>query len=311
MWTRTGRFLTVASVASAVMIVRLVAWQQEPVYPLPEKSGPLRKALLLLRESKTAEARKDLEEQRRQRPNDAELLYQIARSYLIDFYRQQAPEQRRISLGLAMETLNAVLKANPDHIPALRAKAVIHARAELLYYDPNLSYQLAARVAKLEPHANAFLLNLSEWMSSELRFTHESGHRVPHDPLLGLDRSLELLEQVIDGAIPYSNEESAALFLMGNTLSRRGNFRDAIKSYEQLLQRNVTLDQRMSALREMGASYYRMGDYVEAARKYYEAMQWRRNAVDQYLFTLALGQIGGPKPPLPDSALFPLETHPV
>ena len=299
------------ALAGALMIVRLLAWQQEPVYPLPEKSGPLRNALLLLRDGKTADARKDLEEQRRQRPNDPEVIYQIARSYLLDFYRQQAPEQRRVSLGLAMETLNAVLKLNPDHIPALRAKAVIHARAELLYYDPNLSYQLAARVAKLEPHANAFLLNLSEWMSGEVRFTNESGHRVPHDPLLGLDRSLELLEQVIDGAIPYSNEESAALFLMGNTLSRRGNFREAIKSYEQLLQRNVTLDQRMAALREMGACYYRMGDYVEAARKFYEATQWRRNSVDQYLFTLALGQIEGPKPPLPDNSLFPLETHPV
>src|SRR5882724_1772540 len=286
-----------------------MAWQQEAVYPLAEKEGPLRKALLLLRESKTADARKDLEEQRRQRPGDAEVLYQIARSYLLDFYRQQAPEQRRISLGLAMETLNAVLKLNQDHIPALRAKAVIHARAELLYYDPNLSYELAARVARLEPHANAFLLNLSEWMSGEVRFTNESGHRVPHDPLMGLDRSIELLEQVIDGAIPYSNEETAALFLMGNTLSRRGNFRAAIRYYEQELQRNVTLDQRMASLREMGASYYRMGDYTEAARKYYEALQWRRNPVDQYLFTLALDQVGGPRPPLPDFALFPLDTH--
>src|SRR5262245_38651135 len=110
MRTRTLRLLVLAATVSTVVMVRSLAWQQEPVYPLPEKSGPLRKALLLLRESKTAEARKDLEEQRRQRPNDAELLYQIARSYLIDFYRQQAPEQRRISLGLAMETLNAVLK---------------------------------------------------------------------------------------------------------------------------------------------------------------------------------------------------------
>src|SRR5437588_3511096 len=198
-----------------------MAWQPAPAaafYPLPEKSGPLRKALLLLRESKTAEARKELEEQRKQRPTDAEVLYQIARSYLLDFYRQQAPEQRRISLGLAMETLNSALKLDPSHIPALRAKAVIHARAELLYYDPNLSYELAARVAKLEPHANAFLLNLSEWMSGEVRFTQESGHRVPHDPLIGLDRSIELLEQVIDDSLPYSNEESAALFLMGNRL---------------------------------------------------------------------------------------------
>jgi len=129
--------------------------------PLPERAGPLRKAMLLLRESKTVEARRELEGQRKLRPDDAEVLYQIARSYLLDFYRGTDAEKRRVSLGLAMETLNAVLKLNPDHIPALRAKAVIHARAELLYYDPNLSYELAARIAKLEPHANAFLLNLS------------------------------------------------------------------------------------------------------------------------------------------------------
>ena len=69
---------------------------------MPEKTGPLRKAFLLLRESKTAEARQDLEEQRKQRSNDAEVLYQIARSYLLDFYRLQNAEQRRVSLGLAM-----------------------------------------------------------------------------------------------------------------------------------------------------------------------------------------------------------------
>ena len=282
-----------------------------PAYPLPEKPSPLRQAMLLLRESKTAEARRELEAQRRLHPDDPEILYQIARSYLIDFYRLQSPEQRRVSLGLAMETLDAALKADPDHIPALRAKAVIHARAELLYYDPNLSYELAARVAKLEPHANAFLLNLTEWMCGEVRFTAESGHRVPHDPLLGLDRSIELLEQVIDAAIPYSNEETAAYFLMGNTLSRRGNFADAIRYYQQELQRNVTLEQRMSTLREMGAAYYRMGDYTEAARKFYEATQWRRNPVDQYLFTLSLNLVPGPRPPLPESAIFPLDPHPV
>ena len=180
--------------------MRSSAWQQDHRprlrTPLPEKTGPLRKALLLLREGKTAEARKELEAQRKQRPNDAEVLYQIARSHLLDFYTLRDPEQRRVSLALAMETLGDVLKHNPDHIPALRAKAVIHARAELLYYDPNLSYELAARVAKLEPHANAFLLNLSEWMSGEVRFTQESGHRVPHDPLIGLDRSIDMVGQV-------------------------------------------------------------------------------------------------------------------
>jgi hypothetical protein len=74
----------------AIVLARVGAWQQNP---LPEKTGPLRKAMLLLREGKTAEARKDLEEQRRQRPEDAEVLYQIARSYLLDFYRMQNAEQ--------------------------------------------------------------------------------------------------------------------------------------------------------------------------------------------------------------------------
>src|SRR2546422_2376647 len=213
--------------ALAAIVPRIVGQEGHghdlPAVPLPEKTGPLRKALLLLRAGKTAEARKELEQQRKLRPDDPEVPFQMARSYLMDFYREENPERRRVSLALAMETLDSVLKHDPDHIPALRAKAVIHARAELLYYNPNLSYELAARVVKLEPHANAFLLNLSEWMSGEVRFTQESGHRVPHDPLIGLDRSVELLEQVIDSSLPFSNEEAAAFFLMGNTLSRRGN----------------------------------------------------------------------------------------
>ena len=81
-------------------------------------------------------------------------------------------------------------------------------------------------------------------MSGEVRFTHESGHRVPHDPLLGLDRSIDMLEQVIDSALPYSNEESAALFLMANTMSRRGDFPEAVSYYKQALLRNLTVEQR-------------------------------------------------------------------
>src|SRR5216684_2269426 len=204
--------------AAAIVFAPRIAGQRSPA-PLPQKTGPLNKALLLLREGKTSEARQELEGQRKLRPDDAEVLYQIARSYLMDFYKEQEPERRRTSLGLAMEMLNGALKRNPDHIPALRAKAVIHARAELLYYDPNLAYQLASRAAKLEPNNNGFLINLTEWMSGEVRFSQESGHRVPHDPLIGLDRSIELLEQVIDASIPFSNEETAALFLMGNTMS--------------------------------------------------------------------------------------------
>jgi tetratricopeptide (TPR) repeat protein len=301
------RWLWRAAAALALIAAALLAQQEFPVVPLPEKSGPLRKAMLLLRDSKTAEARKELEQQRALRPNDAEVLYQIARSYLIDFYQKQAPEERRMALSLAMENLAATLQRDPNHIPALRAKAVIHARAELLYYDPNLSYELANRVAKLEPHANAFLLNLSEWMSGEVRFTQESGHRVPHDPLVGLDRSIDMLDQVIDGALPYSNEESAALFLMGNAMARRGNFAEAISYFKQSLLRNLTAEQRQQTLREMGASYYRLGDFAEAGRNFWEAMQTRMNAVDQWLFRVAIDRVPGPPPAVPANMLFAVD----
>ncbi len=55
------RAVTLVILGAALLVVRTGAWQQDlalPTNPLPEKTGPLRKALLLLRESKTAEARK-------------------------------------------------------------------------------------------------------------------------------------------------------------------------------------------------------------------------------------------------------------
>ena len=300
--------IAAVAVALSIVIVSPVVGQQGHEFeapPLPEKSGPLRSALMLLRMGKTAEARAELEKQRNLRPDDAEVLYQIARSYLMDFYKENSAEKRRVSLGLAMETLNEAVKRNPDHVPSLRALAVIHARPELLYYDPNLSWEMANRVAKLEPHANAFLMNLSEWLSGEIRFTKETGHRVPQDPLIGLDRSINLIEQVIDGSLPFSNDEMAALFLMGNTLARRGNFREAIMYYKQELERRISLQQRTATLRELGDCYYRLGEYADAAANFYEAMQWRMNTVDQWLFRVALDQIKGELPPLPPSALFP------
>src|SRR5215470_8323720 len=72
--------------------------QEFPGVPLPTKTGPLSKALMLLREGKTVEARKDLEEQRKSRPSDPDVLYQIARSYLMDFYQLEDAGQRRIAL---------------------------------------------------------------------------------------------------------------------------------------------------------------------------------------------------------------------
>ena len=297
----TTRRLFWGCAAAAVLLAALpfaprITGQQDrqergfPAAPLPEKTGALRHAMMLLREGKTSEARKELEERRKQRPGDGEVLYQIARSYLIEFYQQQEPQRRTLALSLAMENLGAALERNPDHIPALRAKAIIHARAELLYYDPNLAYQMASRAARLEPNNNGFLINLSEWMSGEVRFSEESGHRVPHDPLLGLDRSIELLDQVIDNAMPYSQDESAALYLMGNSLSRRGNFADAISYYRQALLRNLNVEQKLAAYRESGLD----GHSSLGTR----SMEWNqsRRAADWHLEDVG-AQLRQPVPP--------------
>jgi len=302
-----NRWGLTAAALLAFAVLRLLAQQPQgyPAEPLPQQTGPLRKAILLIREGKTTEARAELNKQRAARPDDFEVDYQIARSYLADFYGGDDFEKRRIALSLAMEALAATIKRNPDHIPALRAKSVIHARAELLYYDPNLAYELASRVAKLEPHATGYLLNLSEWMSGEVRFTHEGGHRVPHDPLIGLDRSIQLIDRVIDDSVPFSTEETAALFTMGNTLSRRGNYEEAIGYFKQSLKRQLTLEQRLQTYREMGTAYYRLGDYVEAAKQFYEALQWKMNSIDQWLLKVALDQIQGPVPALNKNVLFP------
>jgi len=293
--------------------VLLLAGQQEPSPtglirtgpPIPETASPLRKALLLLRQDRTLEARQELTVLLKSHPADAEIHYQIARSYLMDFYAGKDRATSRLSLGFAMEALATAIRRNPDHVNALKAKSVIHARAELLYYDPDLAYAMAARVARLEPNAHEYLVSLSEWLSGEVRFTGESAHRVPHDPLLGLDRSMGLLEKVMDGAMPLSGEESAAYFLMAKALARRGNFAESIPYSKKALRRAVDDNQRMEVLREMGTSYYRMGDFAESARQFYQALQVRHNSIDQWLLHVATSQMKGAAPPLPASVLFP------
>jgi tetratricopeptide (TPR) repeat protein len=290
----------------------LLAWAQPPARhetafpaaPLPV--GDYAEAMSLMRADRTGDARKILERLIREKPDDAELQYQMARAYLLDFYREGGgdPARGRAALNQAMEYLASAIKRDPDYIPALKAKSVLHARAELLFYDPNLAYDLASRVAKLQPNANEFLLTLTEWMSGEVRFTQESGHRVPHDPLLGLDRSITLLQGVVDGAMPYSNEEAAALFLMGKTLARRGLFSKSLEYFRQAATRAKTVDQRLEVLREWGAACYRMRDYGEAARLFYEALQTKVNSVDQWLLKVSMDQLGQ-KPQLPANLLFP------
>lgn len=289
----------------------LLLWQAPPGPPLPKAEHSLSRATSLIREGKTGEARTFLNAYLKQHPEDAEAWHQLARSHLTDFFEGGGdPVKKRVSLSLALEALGAALNRNPDHVYALRAKSVIHARAELLHYDPNLAYELAARVVKLQPYANEFLLTLTEWMTGEVRFTEDSQQRVPHDPQLGLDRSYDLLQRVIEGAMPFSNEEGAALFLMGKTLARRGNFAESVPYFQQGLRRATTPVQRLEVLRELGASYYRLGEWNDAARSFYEALQVHNNSIDQWMLKAAMDQMATGAPELPKQFLFPAPRTP-
>jgi tetratricopeptide (TPR) repeat protein len=294
-------------VISLLLITAVVAQHElHPNEPLTQPDPALRKPLLLIRQGKTIEARQELTTLLKTRPGDAEVLYQIARTYLSEFYGNTDPSRGRVALGLAMETLESVLRKDLEHIPALKAKAVIHARAELLYYNPNLAYSLAARVAKLQPSANEYLLTLTDWLSGEVRFTVESGHRVPHDPLLGLDRSIELLDSVLDSTVPYGNEESLALYQMGRTLSKRGHFKESVEYLQLALARPASAAGRPEILRELGISYYRMGDFAEASRTFYRALTLRNNSIDQWLLKVAMDRWEGGGIQLPPQLKFPV-----
>ncbi|MBI2689652.1 MAG: VCBS repeat-containing protein [Acidobacteria bacterium] len=271
-----------------------------------QMTDPLAGVTRLIRAGKTVEARKELDSYLRLHPRDAEAWFQMARTRLADFAQSTDAAKNRISIDLAIEALATALREKPDHVYALKAKSVLHARAELLHYDPNLAFELAARVVKLQPFANEYLLNLSEWMTGEVRFSEHSEHRVPHDPQLGIDRSVPLIERVISSATPFSEEEGAALFLMGKAMARKGAHSDSLEYFEQALARAKNPPQRREVLRERGASLYRHGLFQDAASSFYQATQLGGNAlIDQWLLKSALEQLpAGQVPKLPAAAMF-------
>lgn len=305
-----GCAATLAVCAACIAVAQNHSHKPAPPGPvLPAAPpAPLKGAVDLIRQGKTDAARTAINRYLKDHPDDAEAWYQLSRAHLTDFNRIADPAKKRIALSLALEALDATLKRNPDHIYALRSKSVIHARAELLHYDPNLSYELASRVVKLQPYANEFILNLTEWMTGEVRFTEHNDHRVPHDPQLGLDRSFDLLERVIGGAMPYSPEEGMALFLMAKTLSRRGNYKESVEYYQQAVERMQAGEQRMEVLRELGATQYRLGEFPDAASSFYQALQIMNNRVDQWLLKIAMDQLTGQRPPIPETYVFPART---
>jgi hypothetical protein len=76
------------------------------------------------------------------------------------------------------------------------------------------------------------------------------------------------------------------------------------------MERPITSEQRAEVLREAGANYYRLGEYADAARSFYEALQFGMKTVDQWLLKVAMDQMGDNIPQLPKQYLFPVAPKP-
>ncbi|MDW8353243.1 MAG: FG-GAP-like repeat-containing protein [Bryobacterales bacterium] len=256
------------------------------------RAGAPPQVVTLIQEGRTQEARAEIQRLLQSRPGDAELYYQLARTHLHDFYAAGGPRGAP-SLDQAIEALRRALELDPNHVAALKSKASLHARPELLRYDPNLAWELASRAARLEPRAHEYLLALADWLGGEVRFLGQREDRVPQDPLLGLDRAIGLLGDLLAAAIPFEADEQRALLLMGRTLAKRGSYAASLGYFRTLLNRPLSAEQRAEVLRELGTSFYRMGSYAEAARMFRAAVQTRPTLLDLWLLQLAAEQSGG------------------
>jgi len=263
---------------------------------------PPPQVVALIQEGRTEEARAELRRLLAARPGDAELYYQLARSHLADFYRAADPLRALPSLDEALGALAETLRLDPDHVPALKAKASLHARPELLRYDPNTAWELASRAARRQPEAHEYILALAEWLAGEVRFLGTAEDRVPQDPLLGLDRAIGLLGDVLATAVPFEPDEQRALLLMGRTLAKRGSYAASLGYFQTLLGRPLSPEERVEVLRELGTSLYRLGKYAEAARMFRAAVQLRPMLYDLWLLRLALEQTNEADP----ASVFPL-----
>ncbi len=254
---------------------------------------PPPEVVALIQEGRTEEARAEIRRLLATQPAEAELYYQLARSHLFDFYRTGEPAKALPSLDGALEALTQALQRHPDHVSALKAKASLHARPELLRYDPNLAWELADRAARLEPHAREYLLGLADWLGGEVRFLGAREDRVPQDPLLGLDRAIDILRGVLAAAVPFEPDDQRARLLMGRTLAKRGSYAASLGYFRSLLDRPLPRDERVEVLRDLGTSLFRMGNYADAARLFRAAVQLQPNLFDSWLLYLALERSGG------------------
>ncbi|MDX2151354.1 MAG: hypothetical protein SFV54_11520 [Bryobacteraceae bacterium] len=105
-WLRVG-------LACALIAAFVGAQSVHESHSVPAGNPRLGRVGELLRHSKTDEARELVRKLLAETPQDAELYYQLARTYLVDFYEIRDPAKARTALALALEALSNALQRTP------------------------------------------------------------------------------------------------------------------------------------------------------------------------------------------------------
>ncbi len=259
-----------------------------------DAGSELRRMAELIRQGRTVEARMEIRRSLDLDASNPEVVFQLARSHMTDVWEATELSRARDSVGLALEAVDRVLSLDPDHIDALRMKWDIHSQTRLFRFEPRLSRELAERIVGLRPSDHGFLLEVAERLAS-LSYSEEA-----------IDQTASFMRRILNRSRPYSSDEERALFYMALALAYRGDYEGAVDHLLARLQRSVRLDQVHTTLRELGAVYYRLGRYTEAAQAFAAAFQEVGDLVDLWLMRLCADELKVDLRTLPAAAVFPL-----
>ena len=274
--------------------------------PLPDQPAPSATPSSSSATARPTKPARTSKQQRKSRPNDPELLFQIARSYLVDFYRLQDPEQPphlpRPRHGDPRRRPQS--RPQPHPRPARQSRHPRPRRAALLRPQP----LLRARRPRRQTRAPRQRLPPQPQRVDVRRGPLHQRERPPRPPRPA-DRPRPL------------HRDARAGDRRDHPLQQRG-VRRALPDGQHALpprqfpQAIVYYQQDAAAQRHAGSAHVHparngrrattaLGDYIEAARKFYDALQIAQQPRRPVALPPRLGPGKEPAPALPAVRALP------
>jgi len=276
----------------------------------------LSRALQLLLAGDRRQAKIELEKCLAVQPASPEVHYHLARLHLLQFFQEPDRDLASASLRTAASEIDEALKLNPSYVEAWRLKFELHRSPGLLHYNPDSAFEIAQRVIALDPFCYDFQLDLAEWMSSGVRFDANNPDRDASDTNAGLNRTIGRLARLLRSVVPHTSQEQRALSLIGRAFAKNGQFPESLPYFQSRLARPLNNEERAGTMRDLGTSYFRMGNFSEAANFFASAYELRPSLPGFWLLKVCFDKLGYSSNKLPAQLSFPLrqerwdESHP-